>query len=59
MCRDSRTTGQIEGSVTAAARLAGQIEADPMSTPQQRQLADTLHDQINTELDELDHRRTH
>ena len=59
MCGDSRTTGQIEGAVTAGARLACSIEADPMSPPQQRQLADLLHEQINTELSELDHRRTH
>ena len=59
MCRDSRTTPQIEGAVTAGAHLARSIEADPMSTPQQRQLADLLHQQINTELDELDHRRNH
>ncbi|MFJ2162384.1 hypothetical protein [Streptomyces sp. NPDC087856] len=59
MCRDSRTTSQIEGAVTAGARLARSIEADSMSTPQQRQLAETLHQQMNVELDELDHRRTH
>ncbi|WP_329240526.1 hypothetical protein [Streptomyces canus] len=59
MCRDSRTTAQIEGAITAGARLARTIETDPMSTPQQRQLADLLHQQVNTELDELDHRRSH
>ncbi len=59
MCRDSRTTEQIEGAITAGARLAGSIGADPMSTPQQRQLADVLHQQINTERDELEHRRKH
>lgn len=59
MCRDTRTTPQIQGAITASAQLARQIETDPMSTPQQRGLADTLHQQINQELDELDHRRNH
>lgn len=59
MCRDSRSTTQIEGAITAGARLARSIEDDPMSTPQQRQLANLLHQQVNTELDELDHRRDH
>lgn len=59
MCRDSRTTGQIQGAITAGATLTRSIETDPMSTPQQRQLAEALHQQMNRELDELDHRRTH
>ncbi|OOQ47290.1 hypothetical protein AFM16_31615 [Streptomyces antibioticus] len=59
MCRDKRTTKQVQGAITAGARLAHQIESDPMSTPQQRDLANKLHDQINTELTELDHRRNH
>lgn len=59
MCRDTRTTEQIQGAITAGARLASQIESDPMSSPQQRNLADLLHQQMNTELDELDHRRSH
>ncbi len=59
MCRDSRTTEQIQGAITAGARLAHQIETNPMSTPQQRQLAETLHRQMNSELDELDHRPSH
>lgn len=57
MCRDRRTTQQIKGAVSAGATLARQIESDPMSTPQQRQLADLLHQQMNTELDTLDERR--
>lgn len=57
MCRDSRTTDQIQGALTAEARLARQIEDDPMSTPQQRNLANELHNQINQELTELDRRR--
>jgi hypothetical protein len=57
MCRDSRTTEQIQGSITASAQLARQIENDPMSTPQQRGLADELHKQMNKELTELDKRR--
>ena len=57
MCRDTRTTGQIQGALTAEATLARQIEDDPMSTPQQRHLADVLHDQMNKELTELDERR--
>lgn len=59
MCRDTRTTEQIQGAITAGATFARQIETDPMSTPQQRQLAETLHQQMNSELDELDHRRSH
>jgi hypothetical protein len=59
MCRDTRTTEQLEGSITASAKLARQIETDAMSTPQQRGLADLLHQQMNSELDELDHRRSH
>jgi hypothetical protein len=57
MCRDTRTTEQLQGSVTAAATLARQIEDDPMSTPQQRDLANKLHEQMNTELETLDCRR--
>ena len=59
MCRDSRTTDQIQGAVTAAAKLANTLTSNPMSTPQERDLADKLHAQINTELTELDHRRGH
>lgn len=57
MCRDSRTTDQIQGAITAGAKLARQIANDPMSTPQQRNLADELHKSINTDLDTLDCRR--
>jgi hypothetical protein len=57
MCRDTRTTQQIEGAISAASTLARQIEGDAMSTPQQRNLADELHNQIDQELTELDHRR--
>ncbi|CAL9664733.1 hypothetical protein SUDANB1_07152 [Streptomyces sp. enrichment culture] len=57
MCRDSRTTEQLEGSITAASTLARQIENDAMSTPQQRNLAEELHNQINKELTTLDCRR--
>lgn len=58
MCRDTRTTEQIKGAIQAGATLARQIANDLMSTPQQRNLADKLHAQINTELDTLDCRRT-
>lgn len=58
MCRDTRTTQQIQGALAAEATLARQIENDSMSTPQQRQLADTLHGQMNQELTELDNRRS-
>jgi hypothetical protein len=57
MCRDTRTTEQIQGAISAESTLARQIESDPMSTPQQRELADTLHHQMNAELDTLDCRR--
>jgi hypothetical protein len=59
MCRDSRTTQQLQGAVTAAAKLASTLTSNPMSTPQERDLADKLHTQIDTELTELDHRRNH
>ncbi len=57
MCRDTRTTEQIQAAIQAEATLARQIENDSMSTPQQRDLANVLHDQMNTELDTLDCRR--
>ncbi|MER6351261.1 hypothetical protein ABT186_05265 [Streptomyces sp. NPDC001634] len=57
MCRDTRTTEQIQGAISAEATLARQIEDDPMSTPQQRNLANLLHQQMNQELTELDRRR--
>jgi hypothetical protein len=57
MCRDSRTTEQLKGSIAASAQLARQIEDDPMSTPQQRDLAEELHKQMNKELDTIDCRR--
>lgn len=56
MSRDSRTTEQIEGAISAAATLARQIEDDAMSTPQHRHLADELHNGINNDLDTLDGR---
>lgn len=59
MCRDSRTTDQLQGSVTAAAKLANTLTSNPMSTPQERDLANQLHELINNELTELDHRRNH
>ncbi|MFF7837581.1 hypothetical protein ACFZC6_01905 [Streptomyces ossamyceticus] len=58
MCRDTRTTQQLQGAITASATLARQIEDDPMSTPQQRHLAETLHESINNDLDTLDCRRS-
>ncbi|MGJ5831396.1 hypothetical protein [Streptomyces ossamyceticus] len=57
MCRDSRTTEQIQTALAAEATLARSIANDPMATPQQRHLHDTLHQQMNTDLDELEHRR--
>ncbi|MFE5079947.1 hypothetical protein [Streptomyces mirabilis] len=54
MCRDTRTTEQIEGAISAAATLARQIEDDAMSTPQHRHLAEELHSGINNDLDTLD-----
>lgn len=57
MCRDSRTTEQIEGAIAAAATFARQIEDDAMSTPQHRNLANELHNGINNDLDTLDCRR--
>lgn len=57
MCRDTRTTEQIEGAIRAAATLARQIEDDAMSTPQHRDLANELHNGINNDLDTLDCRR--
>lgn len=57
MCRDSRTTDQLQGSITASATLARQIANDPMATPQDKTLHDALHNQMNKELTELDHRR--
>ncbi|MBW8704402.1 hypothetical protein MBT84_32865 [Streptomyces sp. MBT84] len=58
MCRDTRTTEQIQGAISAAADLAKYIENDPMSTPQNRQLAEELHNSINNNLDTLDERRS-
>jgi hypothetical protein len=57
MCRDTRTTEQIQNALAAEAALARQIANDPMSTPQHRSLADTLHAQMDQELTELDRRR--
>ncbi|WP_019073262.1 hypothetical protein [Streptomyces hokutonensis] len=57
MCRDTRTTEQIQGALAAEAALARQIAADPMASPQDKALHDALHDQMNTELTELDNRR--
>jgi hypothetical protein len=58
MCRDTRTTKQIEGAISAAATLARHFETDAMSTPQQRHLVDELHTSINNDLDTLDCRRS-
>lgn len=57
MCRDTRTTEQIKGALGAEATLARQIAKDPMATPQAKTLHDALHQQMNTELTELDNRR--
>ncbi|MCZ4602943.1 hypothetical protein O3S80_03980 [Streptomyces sp. Lzd4kr] len=57
MCRDGRTTEQIQGAIRAEATLARQIANDPMATPQGKRLHDALHQQMNTELDTLDCRR--
>lgn len=57
MARDTRTTTQVQGALSAESKLARQIENDPMSTPQERHLANVLHEQMNRELTELDNRR--
>lgn len=57
MARDTRTTTQVQGALSAESKLAQQIENDPMSTPQERHLANVLHEQMNRELTELDNRR--
>lgn len=50
MCRETRTSDQLKGAVNAGARLARLIEDDSMSTPQQRELAEELHENLNREL---------
>ncbi|MFJ6701125.1 hypothetical protein ACIQM4_34430 [Streptomyces sp. NPDC091272] len=56
MSTDSRTDDQIRDAVKAAAALARQISDDPMSTPQHRHLAETLHQGIDHDLTTLDQR---
>lgn len=57
MCRDTRTTEQIQNALAAEATLARQIANDPMAHPQAKTLHDALHTQMNQELTELDKRR--
>ncbi|NUP32149.1 MAG: hypothetical protein HOU01_10570 [Streptomycetaceae bacterium] len=56
MCRDTRTTEQIQGALAAEATLARQIANDPMATRQAKALHDALHAQMDTELTELQDR---
>lgn len=53
MARDTRSTDQLKGAVSASGRLAQQIGRDTTASPQDRNLRDELHKSIDRDLTEL------
>lgn len=56
MATETRTSEQLRGSIAASARLARFLESKEWQRDDERDLAETLHWNMNRELDVLEQR---